>query len=206
MEIGELTEKEKEIIKLRYGLREPTEEEWQRIVNGHPNAPGGRTSVPEYRSFLNCLDTGYVLNFCESRICQLELKALQKMKRALKRMDSPNRRILSYPSDGLYERGCVEPEVNNQYLPPAPEKPKEEAMLPTIEAIAKNRVRQKNPAHTQRGFDDSYMVRIEGKGDSYFRTQEEAGNYIKGLFSNVGVSVDRIHVYRKLDLIFSLIE
>ncbi len=50
------------------------------------------------------------------------------------------------------------------------------------------------------------MVRIEGTGDSYFSTQEEAGNHIKSLFSNVGMSVDRIHVYRKLDLILNLVE
>ncbi len=122
MERYGLTQREKETIELVYGLREPTDEEWQRIVCGRLNAPKRRSkSAPEYRSFLTCLDTGYVLNISESRVYFLERRAMGKMKLALKRTESPNR-ALSYPSDGLYERGYVEPEVNNQYHSPAPEK------------------------------------------------------------------------------------
>ncbi len=206
MEIGELTEKEKEIIKLRYGLREPTEEEWQRIVNGRPNAPGGRTSVPEYRSFLNCLDTGYVLNLCESRICQLELKALQKMKRALERMDSPNRRILSLYVADPQEQERREPEItNNRYNPQVPytEPITQRPEIPLLEADIKpdtNGGHKRKSVHRQPKQNSVYMVRLESD-DRYFDTEQEVESYIRDLFLHVGAKPDKIQIYRKLDFV-----
>ena len=96
MDVAWLTKKERETIKLGYGLREATDEEWERIENGHSNATRTyRRPIPKSRTFLSDLNIGYILGVSESRICELEKRALRKMQAALERVESPNRRILS---------------------------------------------------------------------------------------------------------------
>ncbi len=208
MSNGGLTEMEKDIIKLQYGFREPTEEEWQRIVNGRPDAPKRRSkSVPEHRSFLNCLNIGYVLNLSESRICQLESRALEKMKRALERMDSPNRKILTrYLADlQEQERRKREPvnNRNNSQLPYT--KPiTQQTEIPLLEVDIKpdtNDGYKRKSGCRQPAPDGFYMVRIEDRRDSYFFTEREIRDHIRNLFLYVGVKPDKIQIYRKLDFV-----
>ena len=82
MDRAKLTERERDVIKLTYGLREPTEDEWNKAVAGHNNAAGTYNEyspVAEYRLFLRQLDIGYVLDVSPSRVGQLEKGAFRKM-------------------------------------------------------------------------------------------------------------------------------
>jgi len=66
-----------------------------------------------------------------------------------------------------------------------------------------NGVYKSKSARRQHKSDGIYMIRIENIGDSYFDTEQEIADYIKGLFSCVGVQADKIHIYRKMDMIFT---
>ena len=210
MEAAGLTQEERGTIELVYGLREATDEEWERIESGHSNATGTyRRPFPKYRTCLSCLDIGYILGVCESRVCQLGKRVLGKMQAALERVESPNRRILSLYLDDLREKANREPEILDEPYSPhilsANQLRQEQVMPSTIIDIKPDddNAHKRKPVQKQLRSDGIYMVRIEDSGDSYFDTEQEVEDYVRDLFLYVGVQADKVHIYRKLDKVFT---